>query len=375
MSSEPEKHIHIISFDIPFPADYGGVIDVYYKIKALKKEGIKVHLHCFEYGRQYSAELEKLCYSVNYYRRRRGVGHLFSKIPYIVSTRTDEKLLDEIMKDSYPILFEGLHTTSLLIHKNLKNRLKFVRTHNIEHDYYYHLSQSTKNLFKKWYYNSESRKLKLYEQVLNKAEYILAISKSDEQKLHSLYKNVHFFPAFHPNDQIISKTGKGNYILYHGNLSVAENEKAALYLINNVFSNLNTKCIIAGKCPGKLLINSILKYPHIELIANPDQTTMKCIIQEAHINILPTFQATGIKLKLLESIAIGRFCIVNEAMIKNTGLESLTVSCNTTSEFLSNIDELLKLEFTQIDIEKRKSIYSKHFSNQANIKLLSNLIN
>ncbi len=28
------EHIHLISFDVPFPADYGGVIDVFYKIKA-----------------------------------------------------------------------------------------------------------------------------------------------------------------------------------------------------------------------------------------------------------------------------------------------------------------------------------------------------
>ena len=37
------------------------VIDVYFKIKAFKKEGIKVNLHCFEYGRKVSSELEILC--------------------------------------------------------------------------------------------------------------------------------------------------------------------------------------------------------------------------------------------------------------------------------------------------------------------------
>ena len=32
------KEIHIITFDIPYPANYGGVIDVFYKIKALKEK-------------------------------------------------------------------------------------------------------------------------------------------------------------------------------------------------------------------------------------------------------------------------------------------------------------------------------------------------
>ncbi len=31
----PDKYLHIISFDIPYPPNYGGVIDVFYKLKAL----------------------------------------------------------------------------------------------------------------------------------------------------------------------------------------------------------------------------------------------------------------------------------------------------------------------------------------------------
>ena len=44
-----EVHLHIISFTIPYPPNYGGAIDVFYKIKALHSAGVKVHLHCFSY--------------------------------------------------------------------------------------------------------------------------------------------------------------------------------------------------------------------------------------------------------------------------------------------------------------------------------------
>ena len=36
----PDKHLHIVSFSIPYPANYGGVIDVFYKLVALHKAGI-----------------------------------------------------------------------------------------------------------------------------------------------------------------------------------------------------------------------------------------------------------------------------------------------------------------------------------------------
>ncbi len=52
----------------------------------------------------------------------------------------------------------------------------------------------------------------------------------------------------------------------------------------------------------------------------------------AQINVLPTFQATGIKLKLLMALYTGRHCIVNQPMVDNTGLEELCSIQNTAEE-------------------------------------------
>jgi hypothetical protein len=59
------KQLHVISFDNPFPPNYGGVIDVYYKLKALFEAGVEINLHVFEYGRERSTELSKICKTVN----------------------------------------------------------------------------------------------------------------------------------------------------------------------------------------------------------------------------------------------------------------------------------------------------------------------
>lgn len=54
---------------MPSPPSYGGVIDVHYKAKALSELGVKVHLHCFQYGRPKAKELERFCASVHYHPR------------------------------------------------------------------------------------------------------------------------------------------------------------------------------------------------------------------------------------------------------------------------------------------------------------------
>ncbi|MBI4645198.1 MAG: glycosyltransferase family 1 protein, partial [Bacteroidia bacterium] len=228
--------LHIISFNIPYPPDYGGVIDVFYKIKALSQAKIRINLHCFEYGRKPTDILKEYCHKVYYYKRGLGINHAISTLPYIVKTRQSEELLQNLLKNNEPILFEGLHTTAYLNHELLKNRIKIVRTHNVEHVYYTALAQSEKKLANKIFFKSESAKLKAYESVLNKATAVAAISKNDFNYFNKKYKNVFYIPAFHPYDNVSSKTGKGDYILFHGDLSTGENIISCLYLIKKIFS-------------------------------------------------------------------------------------------------------------------------------------------
>ena len=91
-----DKHLNIISFDVPSPPDYGGVIDIFYKIKALKEQGIKVHLHCFKYGRSEAANLDLLCEQVFYYERDVNKNFLFHSLPYVTITRNSEKLINNV---------------------------------------------------------------------------------------------------------------------------------------------------------------------------------------------------------------------------------------------------------------------------------------
>lgn len=108
-----EKHLHVVSFDIPYPPNYGGVIDVYYKLVALKNAGVKVHLHCFEYDRKPAPELNQWCKEVHYYRRKTGIRAALTQRPYIVQSRSSGELIERLTKDDYPILLKDFtHVTT-----------------------------------------------------------------------------------------------------------------------------------------------------------------------------------------------------------------------------------------------------------------------
>jgi len=367
-------HLHIVSFDVPYPANYGGVIDVFYKAKALTGHGVKVHLHCFEYGRKKAPELEKNFYEVHYYKRDISKKHLFKSNPYIIETRISQQLVSNLLKDDYPILLEGLHTTGLLLEKKLKHRKRIVRTHNIEHEYYSNLSRVETDLFKKYYFYNEAIKLKKYEHILAKADVLLAISRTDYDYFSAKYKSVVYVPAFHPYTAVRSLIGRGDYVLYHGNLSVPENINAVATLLSDVFRGSKIPFKIAGLNPPWSLWQLTGANPLAELIANPDDEQLDDLIKNQQVNIFFTNQATGLKLKLLNALYNGRFVLVNDKMLSGSNLGGLCMMVNNISDMKSQLSNVMKREFTAAMKVERQLHLQTIYENGSNVEKLIELI-
>ncbi|HRH64005.1 MAG TPA: glycosyltransferase family 1 protein [Bacteroidia bacterium] len=366
------KELHVVSFNVPYPANYGGVIDVYYKLYQLHQLGVKIHLHCFEYGREVAPQLNALCESVNYYPRKKGLLYIFHPLPYIVITRKSEALVQRLLKDHFPILLEGLHSCFLLNDERLAARFKIFRESNIEHEYYYHLYKSESKFWQKVFYRMESWKLKQYEKTVAKSQLMLVVSQNDTRYFQQQFpKNkVIYLPSFHPNTSILAQPGKGEYVLYHGNLAVAENYLAARYILTEIASKCAHRFVIAGLNPPHDLVKLAESFTNVSLITNPDDAEMEKLLRNAQVNLLLTFQATGLKLKLLNVLYGGRFCLVNSAMLAGTGLDELCVIANSPQDIISNLNDLLKKEFTAEEIELRKTSLSKNYSNKANAEKL-----
>jgi len=368
------NHIHIVAFDNPYPPRYGGVIDIWYKISVLHDAGMMIHLHYFSYGKKKEEEdiLRQYCATVQAYPRKTGWRSQLSIIPYIVYSRKSDALIQDLCRDDHPILFEGLHTCYYLDDPRLKGRRLLYRESNIEHDYYRHLAKAERNPLKKVFFLCESRKLRHYEQVLENSSVMLTVSLADTEYLQRQFpsKQVIRIPSFHKDDEVISVPGKGDFVLYQGNLSVAENTAAVSFLIRKVWNESMPPLVIAGKNPSKSLVRLAKTCQRIRLIANPDDATMSGLLRDAHINLMVTFQPTGLKLKLLNALFNGRFCLVNEAMLAGTGLTSLCSVAATPEQFREEIGRLFTCTFTEEEIEKRRDILSKIYSNRENGKLL-----
>lgn len=366
--------LHVVSFNVPYPPDYGGVIDVYHKLEALARQDVQIILHTFHYGRDPSPELDELCQQVYYYPRRSALESLSIKWPVVIKSRRSSELLTNLSADKHPILFEGLHTCFYLGHVSLAKKMKVARLHNVEWDYYFGLSQAANNWLKSFYLRWESAGLRAMESILNKADLLCTISPMDTEYYSQHFKRVEYLPAFHANQCVKSPTGCGEFLLYQGNLSIPENEQAVHFLVNEVLNDLTYPVIITGKDPSDALVKLIEGREHIKLIPNPSQDLLQHLMEDAHIHLMPTFQSTGIKLKLLNALFQGRHVIVNETMVDNTGLASACLVAKDPGQFKDLIRAYMDKPFTETDCAQRERILLPQFDNDSNARKLKEWI-
>lgn len=369
------RHLHIVCLDVPWPADYGGAIDMMNRIMMLKKMGILIHLHYFSYNERGTPnELNQFCESIHVYERKTWRKGFSATLPYIISSRINDELIINLQKDRYPVLLEGLHCTGILSQLDLSGRKVVVRMHNEESTYYKELARSESSLVKKIFFLRESLLIKRYNLKLPDACIYVCVSQEDihylktECQLHHLQ----FLPTFPAWQQVTGEEGMGNLCLYHGNLAVPENEKAAIWLLEKVFSKIRKPFVIAGKKPSRRLQKMAHLCQHTCLVADPSETELNDLVRKAHINVLPCFNKniTGIRLKLLHALFEGRHCLVNEPMVKGTGLEGACHTATTANAFASVIAQLYHQPFTNEEILLRKKLLGDTYDNEKNTRQL-----
>lgn len=369
------RHLHIVCLDVPWPADYGGAIDMMNRIRMLKKAGIAIHLHYFSYNERGTPnELNQFCESIHVYERKTGRKGFSSKLPYIVASRISEELISNLQKDDHPVLLEGIHCTGILLRLNIQNRKIVVRMHNDETEYYKELARAEPSLWKKMFYKRESKLISKYTHHLPDECTYVCISKDDTRRLseQTTLHHVDFLPAFPSWQQVNADEGAGTLCLYHGNLSVPENEEAAMWLLRKVFSRVKKPFVIAGKKPSKRLQKMAHFYQHTCLVADPSDSELNDLVRKAHINLLPCFNEnmTGMRLKLLHVLFEGRHCLTNEAMVRGTGLEGACHIASTADAFASVIWQLYHQPFTREEIELRKRLLGDTYNNEKNTRQL-----
>ena len=113
---------------------------------------------------------------------------------------------------------------------------------------------------------------------------------------------------------------------------------------------------------------------NIRLIPSPEEEEMNKLITNAHVHLLFTFQSTGLKLKLLNSLHGGRFHVVNSKMLAGTGLEDQCKVAEEPETVIRILDEIFIMDFTDEMIYSRKQKLMNQYNNKLNAEKLVSIV-
>lgn len=362
-----DKSLHIVSFDFPHPPVYGGIIDVFYKIKALHQLGVKIHLHYFADEEKHSEELSALCESICFYKKTSVLStKVISNLPLRMLTRRNKELVGNLAKNNFPILYEGLHTSHSALSPELRTHKKFLRCHNAEAEYAAELARTERNSFKKILFQIEEKKTKKFEQDLNQFDGLFVLSHEDKEYFQHSNSKLKIAPIFHAHEKVEVLEGVGDYVLFHGNLSVNENLATAEWISNELAPLMpQLKFKIAGKSLNSSLRSKLEKL-NVECFFNPKAQKMKQLIQDAQIVLLKTSVPSGVKLKLIDSLAYARHIISDTHSVQKSQLGSLVSIADTTEEYILKIKSFQNQPISENDVKERNVLFRDVLNNQFN---------
>ena len=297
------------------------------------------------------------------------------------SKKICQQIINIINKKKYEyILFEGVFPAVYLEFIKKKCNCKIIiRTHNIEHEIWKNLQNNTSNLLRKIIYFFIKKQIKKWEEyICKKSDFLCCISKNDlEYFSRKTKKNVKLLPV-----SFLTRKNKKNtnFSIFHlGSMDWEPNIEGINWFINNVWpkfekNNFSIYCYLAGKNMPSNIKNKSTK----KLIIEGTIENATNYMYNKSVMIVPIFSGSGIRIKILEGMALGIPIISTSKGAKGIPYkngENILIADDVLS-FYNMIKKIYNEPILYKKIsEGGSNLIKKEFSSEIVVKKWNNLIN
>jgi glycosyltransferase involved in cell wall biosynthesis len=310
--------------------------------------------------------------------------NLFSNKSYNIerfnSKNFEELILKSLNENKFEIIFlESLFVSKYvnIIKDNTSAKIIY-RAHNIESEIWERNAKREIG-FKKWYIKLLAKRLKRHEQnVINHFDGIAAITENDKNKLLGMGCKIpiEVIPfgidiKHYSNANIVNK----NSLFHIGSMDWKPNEHGIKWFLENVWNLVinqfqHVEFNLAGKNMPSWLLNHRQKNVNIHGEVN---NAIEFINQNA-IMIVPLFSGSGMRIKIIEGMALGRVVIATSIAAEGINYQSgeNIIIANTPKEFVDAIVKCLTKDSlkTKIGANAKKMIVA----NYDNKVIVNNLV-
>jgi glycosyltransferase involved in cell wall biosynthesis len=275
--------------------------------------------------------------------------NLFTKKSYniqrFVSKQYSKALIDMLISEDYDVVqFESLYLAPYIdLVKKHSKALIVMRSHNLEHEIWHNMADINKNIFLSWYYQLCSNRLKEYElSQMNAYDCIIAISDRDASmyKAMGYKKQLITIPVgidsdnYHVSNKLPNPHLKLGYL---GSLDWKPNIEGLNWFFKNAWPDIHAKYSdlefhLAGRNPSDEI--ALVDYP--QLIYHGEVESATAFISTLDIVIVPLLSGSGIRVKIIESMAMGKLVIST-----SKGFEGINITNGVNAEIIENKEDLM----------------------------------
>lgn len=262
----------------------------------------------------------------------------------------DIRLIQLLSQEEFDIIqLESLFVTPYIATLRRYSKARIVlRSHNLEHVIQERIAQGERNILKKPYRRFLARQLKEYEQeVLKQVDGVAAITDADalSMKEHGGKTPIITIPFGIKPGEYGGTRPSGPPIFFHlGSMDWMPNEEGIRWLLRTVWPRVikkhpEAKLHLAGNRMPKDMIRARL--PGTTVVGRvPDANRY---ISQRHVMLVPLFSAGGMRVKIIEGMAMGK-CIISTTVgaegIDHTPGKNILIA-DTAAAFTEQIDMVL----------------------------------
>lgn len=360
--------ILFLSHRIPWPLRDGGAIAIYNNLKGFKEAGHEVKLLCLNpiKDKVEPTALPDLFHAAglryqNIDTAVKPIGallNLFSSESYnsVRFKNADfARLVQKTILDFKPDLVhvEGAFAAQYIdAIKEIASIPCVLREHNVEFKIWEGMSEGEKNPMKRAYLKLLSSRLEKYEKALwHKFDLISAITSEDAeyiQKYVPAEKVINGGVGFDLSSYISNTTQGSIHSLYHlASMDWLPNKEAVSWALEEIWPKLEAKfpkaeLFLAGKKMPQEFISQSAGRLHVE--AEVDDAID--FMQDKGVMIVPLLSGSGIRIKIIEAMAMGSCVISTTRGLIGLGAEPgvHVLEANTADEFVLAYERLLSEE-------------------------------
>jgi glycosyltransferase involved in cell wall biosynthesis len=346
---------------VPYPLNDGGAIGAYNFVKGYAEAGCEVTMLTMNTARHYVesdkarevlAEFGKgsAVYIDNRIKLLGALRNLFTDKSYIIerfiSGAYSSALVQLLTKNKYDIVHvDGIPPAAYIETIRQHSTAKIsMRAHNVEYMIWKRIAEKESNPLKRIYLNLQSKRLEKFEkQAWQKCDVVMAISKDDEDTILRdvpTAKTV-VVPAGMDIERNISNTNFNPLDLYFiGAMDWMPNIQGMEWFVKEVMPVLQKEFRdITVTVAGKKTPDSFMALQSKNLLPVGEVPDAKAFMLQHGLMVVPIISGSGIRIKILEGMALGKAIIATTIAAEGLGLtdgEHILIA-NTPEQFVAQL--------------------------------------